>query len=110
MALTGACSIWSRFDRENTVSYRSWKGSSKPMTKKTDESPLSFEDALKELEHLVETLEKGDLSLEQSLTTFERGVGLTRTCQKALDDAEQKVRILTSKSADGEPEPFDANE
>jgi len=80
------------------------------MTKKTDESPLSFEDALKELEHLVETLEKGDLSLEQSLTTFERGVGLTRTCQKALDDAEQKVRILTSKSADGEPEPFDANE
>ena len=80
------------------------------MTKKTDESPLSFEDALKELEHLVETLEKGDLSLEQSLTTFERGVGLTRTCQKALDDAEQKVRILTTKSADGEPEPFDANE
>jgi len=79
------------------------------MMKKTDESPLSFEDALKELEQLVETLEKADLSLEQSLTTFERGVGLTRTCQKALDEAEQKVRILTTKTVDGDLESFDTN-
>lgn len=68
--------------------------------------PPSFEDALHELEALVDTLEKGDLSLEESLAAFERGVGLTRTCQKALDEAEQKVRILTAKSADAELEPF----
>ena len=110
MTERGADSIWPRFDRENAVSYRSWKDSFKPMTKNTDKSPLSFEDALHELEQLVETLEKGELSLEQSLTTFERGVGLTKTCQKSLDEAEQKVRILTTKSVDGILEPFDTNE
>jgi exodeoxyribonuclease VII small subunit len=68
--------------------------------------PPSFEDVLHELESLVDTLEKGDLSLEESLAAFERGVGLTRTCQKALDEAEQKVRILTARSADAELEPF----
>ena len=77
---------------------------------KTNESPPSFEEALNELEQLVETLEKGDLSLEQSLTTFERGVGLTRTCQKALDEAEQKVRVLTGKTLDVDLEVFDINE
>ncbi len=66
----------------------------------------SFEEALRELESLVDTLEKGDLSLEDSLTAFERGVALTRACEKALDEAEQKVRILTAKSADAELEPY----
>ncbi|MCU0834954.1 MAG: exodeoxyribonuclease VII small subunit [Chromatiaceae bacterium] len=76
------------------------------MPAKAPPPPQSFEDALRELESLVDTLEKGDLSLEESLAAFERGVGLTRTCQKALDEAEQKVRILTAKSADAEPQPF----
>ncbi|MES9993590.1 MAG: exodeoxyribonuclease VII small subunit [Candidatus Thiodiazotropha sp.] len=53
-----------------------------------------FEEAMKELEALVETLEQGDLSLEESLKSFERGVALTRICQASLQDAEQKVRIL----------------
>lgn len=66
----------------------------------------SFEDHLAELEALVDTLERGDLSLEQSLAAFERGVLLTRTCQKSLDAAEQKVRILTSATEGAEPEPF----
>jgi exodeoxyribonuclease VII small subunit len=65
-----------------------------------------FEEHLAELEALVDTLERGDLTLEQSLAAFERGVLLTRTCQKALDAAEQKVRILTSSAEGAEPEPF----
>ena len=61
---------------------------------------------MQELEGLVESLEKGDLSLEESLKSFERGVELTRSCQKALDEAEQKVRILSSDSEQAELEPF----
>ena len=79
------------------------------MTSDSQISSPSFEQALSELESLVDTLEKGDLTLEESLTAFERGVVLTRSCQKALDEAEQKVRILTSRSADAEPEPFDTD-
>jgi exodeoxyribonuclease VII small subunit len=80
------------------------------MTSDPEKSPRDFEEALAELESIVDTLEKGDLTLEESLTAFERGVNLTRTCQKALDQAEQKVRILTEKSADAELEPFQSNE
>lgn len=68
--------------------------------------PLPFEQALSELEGLVETLERGDMSLEESLRSFERGIELTRTCQKALDEAEQKVRILSGESEQAESEPF----
>jgi exodeoxyribonuclease VII small subunit len=68
-------------------------------------APPAFEEALTELESIVDALERGDLSLEQSLDAFERGVGLTRTCQQALDAAEQRVRILTDARA--EPEPFE---
>ena len=56
---------------------------------------IDFEKALAELEQLVETMEKGELTLEESLKQFERGVTLTRSCQRALAEAEQKVRILT---------------
>jgi exodeoxyribonuclease VII small subunit len=80
------------------------------MARDPEKSPLAFEEALAELESIVDTLEKGDLTLEQSLAAFERGVKLTRTCQKALDKAEQKVRILTEKSVDAEPQPFQADE
>jgi exodeoxyribonuclease VII small subunit len=67
----------------------------------------SFEQALAELETLVETMEQGELSLEDSLKSFERGVLLTRTCQQALKEAEQKIQILTENSPDAEPEPFE---
>jgi exodeoxyribonuclease VII small subunit len=80
------------------------------MARDPEKSPLAFEEAIAELESIVDTLEKGDLTLEQSLAAFERGVKLTRTCQKALDKAEQKVRILTEKSVDAEPQPFQADE
>lgn len=68
-----------------------------------------FEQSLAELERLVTSMEKGDLSLEQSLTSFERGIQLTRLCQSALKDAEQKVMILTSQSGTAEMAPFEAN-
>jgi exodeoxyribonuclease VII small subunit len=73
---------------------------------KKETAPPSFEDALAELESLVETLERGDLPLEESLKTFERGVELTRTCQQALKQAEQKVETLVQKSGDAPLEPF----
>lgn len=65
-----------------------------------------FERSLAELEAIVEKLEQGDLSLDESLRHFERGVQLTRACQGSLKLAEQKVHILMSRS--GDPESFDA--
>jgi len=72
------------------------------MTHVADIQPQGFEAVLTELESLVDILEQGELTLEQSLAHFERGIELARTCRKALDAAEQKVRILTSESL----EPF----
>lgn len=64
-----------------------------------------FESAMRELEALVERLERGDLPLEEALKQFERGVALTRACQTALKAAEQKVEILmkASSTEGGEP-------
>ena len=56
---------------------------------------VDFEKSMAELEALVAKLERGDLPLEDSLAAFERGVALTRACQTALAEAEQKVEILT---------------
>ncbi len=79
------------------------------MPKASSKKP-SFEQALNELETLVETMEQGELSLEESLKSFERGVLLTRTCQQALKQAEQKIQILTENSLDAEPEQFENQE
>ena len=68
------------------------------MAKKQDK--FDFEKALAELEELVESFEEGELSLEDSLKQFERGVALTRSCQKALSEAEQKVKILLKDSGE----------
>ncbi len=73
---------------------------------KKQTSNLDFDGAIRELEALVERMEKGELSLEESLKTFERGIELTRACQKALDEAEQKVEILTQKDGQLVPQPF----
>ncbi|WP_196139244.1 exodeoxyribonuclease VII small subunit [Aliikangiella sp. G2MR2-5] len=56
---------------------------------------VTFEEQLSQLEAIVDSLEQGELSLEESLTRFEQGVKLTRECQKALDQAQQKVQILS---------------
>ena len=72
--------------------------------KKKTEAP-DFETALTELEGLVQRMEGGELSLEDSLQEFERGVQLTRICQDALKAAEQRVKLL---SANGDEQDFPA--
>jgi exodeoxyribonuclease VII small subunit len=74
---------------------------------KKNESTIDFEASLKELEALVEKMEQGETSLEQSLKDFERGVALTRACQQALRDAEQKVQILTGKDENSPLQEFE---
>ena len=71
---------------------------------------FAFETSLTELEKTVRELESGDLPLEQALKAFEKGIGLTRECQKALEDAEQKVRILLEKDGHIETQPFEQPE
>ncbi len=78
------------------------KAPSTPKTKK----PLNFEQALGDLEALVTAMESGEMSLEASLKAFEQGVRLTRDCQQALTEAEQKVQLLLSE--EGETTDFDS--
>ncbi len=79
----------------------------KKKTDKTKSGGIPFEEALAELEQLVEEMERGDLSLEESLKSFERGIALTRHCQESLQAAEQKVTMLSTPTADAETEPFE---
>ena len=65
---------------------------------------LNFEEALGELERLVNLMEEGELSLEDSMKAFEKGIKLTRECQTALQKAEQKVQILLDEN--GKTEAF----
>ncbi|MDZ7825212.1 MAG: exodeoxyribonuclease VII small subunit [Gammaproteobacteria bacterium] len=62
-----------------------------------DDTSPSFEAALEELESLVERMESGSLSLDESLSAFERGIRLTRQCQQSLSAAEQRVRVLLER-------------
>ena len=69
---------------------------------------INLEKSIADLEALVDELESGDLPLEKAMKKFEEGIKLTRQCQKALKEAEQKVEVLV-QSAGGEEalEPFD---
>lgn len=69
----------------------------------------SFEESINELEHIVDDLEQGDLSLEQSMKLFERGLSLSQASQKKLSQAEQKIQILLNND-DDQLQPFDDNE
>jgi exodeoxyribonuclease VII small subunit len=75
------------------------------MVKKT--TGFLFEQALAELEAVVERLESGELSLEQSLKHFERGIALTRACQKSLAEAEQRVKVLMETDGRERLAPFE---
>jgi len=66
-----------------------------------------FEQSLVKLENLVEKMEAGELTLEDSLTTFEEGIRLTRECQQALSQAEQKVKILIEQNGQVSSQDFD---
>lgn len=68
----------------------------------------NFEQALSDLEQLVETMEQGDLSLEESLKQFETGIALASSCQQALQKAEQKVEQLIEKNGELLTKDFDS--
>jgi exodeoxyribonuclease VII small subunit len=73
-----------------------------------DTKAPEFEQALTELEGLVERLERGDMPLDEALKAFERGVTLTRHCQSCLQAAQQKVEILLKRSGHAPAaEPFE---
>ncbi len=65
-----------------------------------------FEQSLDALEQLVEQMERGEMSLEESLAAYERGVGLYRKCQTALEQAELRVRLLSDPQDPASAEPF----
>ena len=81
----------------------------KPASDTPDASPVAdFEQSLDALEQLVEQMERGDLSLEESLAAYERGVGLYRKCQTALEQAELRLRLLSDPEQPEQSEPFGA--
>ena len=82
-----------------------------PMARKpaSEASPVAdFETSLDALEQLVEKMEHGDMSLEESLAAYERGVGLYRKCQGALEQAELRVRLLSDPEHPESAQPFEA--
>lgn len=72
--------------------------------------PMDFEQSLAQLEDLVEKLENSEFTLEQSLQAFEQGVKLTRQCQQALSQAEQKVQLLMEENGQSTAVPFNGDE
>ena len=91
-------------DKTTQAKTRKKKSAAKKLSKAES---LTFEQAMQELESLVAKMEKGEESLETSLINFERGVELTRICQTALKEAEQKVQILTKNMGQESLQPFD---
>jgi len=75
----------------------------------TGSAVASFERALDELEQLVQKMEKGEQSLDESLAAYERGIALYRECQKALEHAEQRVRLLADPANPAAAEDFANN-
>ena len=77
----------------------------------SDISPVAdFEHSMQALEDLVGKMETGDMTLEESLAAYERGVGLYRHCQTALEQAELRVRLLSDPGNPDDARPFDASE
>ena len=76
------------------------------MSKKTEAGP-NFEETLAELEKLVKNLEEGELSLDESLSGFKRGIELTRQCQSVLDNAQQTVEQLLDNEDEESLKPFE---
>ncbi len=79
------------------------------MPKKKREN-LSFEEALSELDVIVQKLEQGELSLEESMTVFERGLNLSQLSQTKLQDAEQRIKILMERNGESQLEDFNLTE
>ena len=74
------------------------------MPRKKAAQKIDFEKSLAKLEQVVEKLESGDQPLEEALKLFEEGINLTRGCQQALKEAEEKITILTQQNEDWLPD------
>jgi exodeoxyribonuclease VII small subunit len=68
---------------------------------------VNLEESLQTLETLIERMENGDLTVEESLKEFEQGINLIQSCQKSLSEAEQKVEVLLEKSTVAKPVDFE---
>ncbi|MEW6981565.1 exodeoxyribonuclease VII small subunit [Colwelliaceae bacterium 6471] len=79
------------------------------MAKKKIEN-LTFEESLSELDTIVRHLEQGELTLEESMSLFERGLNLSQLSQNKLQDAEQKIKILLSKNGEQQLDDFQLSE
>jgi exodeoxyribonuclease VII small subunit len=77
-----------------------------PQTPSTSASVADFESSLDELEQLVGRMEQGELTLDESLQSFERGIALYRNCQSALEQAELRVKLLLDPNNPDASEPF----
>jgi exodeoxyribonuclease VII small subunit len=71
-----------------------------------EETPISFETGLQQLEGIVKEMESGDLPLERALELFEKGMKLSETCRKQLEEAETRVEMLIKRAGEVTPEPF----
>ena len=71
-----------------------------------DKPPETFEAGLEELEKIVTEMESGDLPLERALALFEKGIEISETCRKQLEEAETRVEILTRRGDKVTPQPF----
>ena len=78
-----------------------------PQTAAEGSQIAGFEKSLDELEQLVSRMEQGELSLDDSLKSFERGIALYRSCQSALEQAELRVKLLMDPAAPESAMPFD---
>ena len=72
-----------------------------------DNTPLSFELGLQNLEAIVKEMESGELPLERAIDLFERGMQLSAACRRQLEEAETRVEILTRRAGEVQPQPFD---
>lgn len=83
------------------------KPSTKPTPSASDRNAVAqFEQSLNELEQLVAKMEDGELSLDESLGSFERGIALYRNCQAALEQAEARVKLLLDPEHPESAQPF----
>ena len=71
-----------------------------------EEKPATFEAGLQELEQIVKEMESGDLPLERALELFEKGMRLSESCRKQLEEAETRIEMLVRKGDKVQPEPF----
>ena len=71
-----------------------------------EETPPNFEAGLQQLEAIVKEMENGDLPLERAIELFERGMKLSDTCRKQLEEAETRVEVLLKRAGEVQPQPF----